>query len=118
MMTDDQQLSDDESRNRFEREVTTDLDDKTDDRPKGMALHSRILLGLVIGAVAGLAGSAILGPDDPALTWVIHNITEPIGALFLTLLLMVVIPLVFSALVVGVAGVGDVRKIGRIGIKA
>ncbi|MGH7658226.1 MAG: dicarboxylate/amino acid:cation symporter, partial [Gemmatimonadales bacterium] len=117
-MTDDQRPSDDESRDRFEREITTDLDDKTDDRPKGMALHSRILLGLVLGAAAGLAGSAILGPDDPRLAWVIHNLTEPVGTLFLTLLLMTVIPLVFSALVVGVAGVGDVRKIGRIGIKA
>ncbi len=48
----------------------------------------------------------------------IANITGPIGALFLRLLLMIVIPLVFSSLIVGVAGVGDVRKLGRIGLKS
>ena len=101
----------------FEREVTTDLDDTTADRPKGMALHTRILLGLVIGAVAGISASAILGFDHPRLVWFVANITEPVGQLFLRLLLMVVIPLVFSALVVGVAGVGDIRELGRIGLK-
>jgi DAACS family dicarboxylate/amino acid:cation (Na+ or H+) symporter len=101
----------------FEREVTTDLDDSTRDRPKGMALHTRILLGLLIGAVAGIAASVALGSADPRLVWTVENITEPVGQLFLRLLLMVVIPLVFSALVVGVAGVGDVRELGRIGLK-
>jgi DAACS family dicarboxylate/amino acid:cation (Na+ or H+) symporter len=101
----------------FEREVTTDLSDRTADRPRGLPLHQRILLGLVIGAAAGLAASAILGSDNEQLVWFIANIANPVGQLFLRLLLMVVIPLVFSALVVGVAGVGNIREIGRIGIK-
>jgi DAACS family dicarboxylate/amino acid:cation (Na+ or H+) symporter len=104
--------------NAFERELTTDLDDKTPDPPKGMLLHTRILLGLLIGAAAGLLASGVLGAEDPRLEWVIDNVTRPIGTLFLRLLIMTVIPLVFSALVVGVAGVGDVRKIGRVGLKA
>ncbi|MCV4626389.1 cation:dicarboxylase symporter family transporter, partial [Escherichia coli] len=45
-------------------------------------------------------------------------ITRPIGTLFLNLLLMIVVPLVFSSLVVGVAGIGDIRKLGRIGFKS
>ncbi len=102
----------------FEREIDTDLDDVTPDRPRGMPLHTRIILGLVIGAVAGLSASALFGADDPPLMWVIDNITSPVGALFLRLLIMTVVPLVFSALVVGVAGVGDPRRIGRIGLKA
>lgn len=109
--------SDRENRDAYERELTTDLDDETPDPPRGMALHTRILLGLGIGAVAGIIASAILGADHPQLVWVVENITEPVGQLFLRLLLMVVIPLVFSALVVGVAGVGDVRELGRIGLK-
>lgn len=101
----------------FEREVTTDLDDTTADAPKGMPLHKRIFLGLAVGAASGLTANALLGTDHPQLQWVVTNITQPIGALFLRLLVMMVVPLVFSALVVGVAGVGDVRKIGRVGVK-
>jgi len=102
----------------FERELTTDLNDRTSDAPRGMALHNRILLGLVIGAATGLAANAILGADDPRLAWVVTSVAAPIGSLFLRLLLMVVIPLVFAALVVGVAGIGDVRKLGRVGAKS
>jgi DAACS family dicarboxylate/amino acid:cation (Na+ or H+) symporter len=101
----------------LERELTTDLDDKTPDKPKGMALHSRILIGLGIGVLAGVGANAIAGGDHPAVEFTIANITEPIGTLFLRLLLMVVVPLVFSSLVVGVAAVGDVRRLGRVGAK-
>ncbi len=102
----------------FERELTTDLDDETPDKPRGMALHTRILIGLAVGVVAGIAVNALVGGNDPRVGWVIDNITQPIGTLFLRLLLMIVIPLVFSSLVVGVAGIGDIRKLGRVGIKS
>src|SRR5262245_31980578 len=101
----------------YEREETTDLKDTTADAPKGMPLHRRILIGLTIGVLAGLAANTFLG-ENPAVAWTIRNITEPIGQLFLRLLLMSVIPLVFSSLVVGVAGIGDIRKLGRIGLKS
>ena len=105
-------------RNRFESEVTTDLDEETADRPRGMPLHTRIMLGLIVGVVAGVAVNKLLGGSDPRVVWVVANITEPVGQLFLRLLLMIVVPLVFSSLVVGVAGIGDVRKLGRVGLKA
>lgn len=101
----------------LEKELTTDLDDLTRDRPRGMPLHTRILLGLVIGAVAGVAGNGLLGGEDPRVTWVVRQVTEPIGSIFLRLLLMIVVPLVFSSLVLGVAGLGDIRRLGRVGIK-
>lgn len=102
----------------FEREVTTDLDDETPDLPKGMPLHTRILIGLAVGVVAGVAANRIFGGDHPRVAWVVDNITGPLGQLFLRLLLMIVVPLVFSSLVVGVAGIGDVRKLGRVGLKS
>jgi DAACS family dicarboxylate/amino acid:cation (Na+ or H+) symporter len=101
----------------FERELTTDLKDETPDQPRGLPLHTRILIGLIAGAVAGVAVNATLGPEHPAVAWALSHVTEPIGTLFLRLLLMVVIPLIFSALVVGVAGIGDARRLGRVGIK-
>jgi dicarboxylate/amino acid:cation (Na+ or H+) symporter, DAACS family len=104
--------------NNYEKELTTDLDDHTPDKPKGMALHTRILLGLVVGVVGGLIVNNILGGESEQLKSFIKNFTEPIGQLFLSFLLMIVVPLVFASLVVGVAGIGDVRKLGRIGLKS
>lgn len=101
----------------FEREVTTDLDEETPDKPKGWPLHTRILIGLAVGAIAGVVVNRIFGSADPRIEWVVSRITEPIGTLFLRLLLMIVVPLVFSSLVVGVAGIGDIRKLGRVGLK-
>ncbi len=102
----------------FEREVTTDLDDETPDKPRGMALHTRILIGLAVGVIAGVTVNYAFGGEHPRVVWVIDNITQPIGQLFLRLLLMIVVPLVFSSLVVGVAGIGDIRKLGRVGLKS
>lgn len=102
----------------FEREVTTDLDEETPDKPKGMALHTRILIGLAVGVIAGVAVNYRFGGDDPRVVLIVENVTHPIGQLFLRLLLMIVVPLVFSSLVVGVAGIGDIRKLGRVGLKS
>lgn len=84
---------------------------------KSKAMHTRILLGLLVGAVAGIGASVALGADNFQLNWFIDNITQPLGDLWLRLLLMIVIPLVFSALVLGVAGLGNVKKLGRVGLK-
>src|SRR5215213_8437116 len=105
-------------RDAFEREIATDLDEMTPDKPKGMALHTKILIGLAVGVIAGVVVNRAFGGDHPTVEWVIANFTEPVGTLFLRLLLMIVVPLVFSSLVVGVAGIGDVRKLGRVGLKS
>lgn len=81
-------------------------------------LHTKILIGLIVGAVVGGTLNAIVGANDPNLSFVTEHITNPIGQLFLRLLLLLVVPLVFSSLVVGVAGLGDLRRIGRIGVKS
>jgi DAACS family dicarboxylate/amino acid:cation (Na+ or H+) symporter len=105
-------------RDAFEREVGTDLDEKTPDKPKGIPLHTKILIGLALGVVAGIAVNKLLGGDHPTVVWIVDNITQPVGQLFLRLLLMIVVPLVFSSLVVGIAGIGDIRKLGRVGLKS
>ena len=102
----------------YERELKTDLDDDTPDKPKGIALHTKILLGLLVGVLGGLLVNWSLGGSHPNVVWLVSNITQPVGTLFLSLLLMIVVPLVFSSLVVGVAGIGDIRKLGRIGLKS
>jgi DAACS family dicarboxylate/amino acid:cation (Na+ or H+) symporter len=105
-------------RDAFERELTTDLDEETPDKPKGMPLHTKILIGLGIGVIAGVVVNRLFGGDHPRVVWVVDNFTQPVGSLFLRLLLMIVVLLVFSSLVVGVAGIGDIRKLGRVGLKS
>jgi len=83
---------------------------------RGIPLHTKILLGLLLGAAAGVT-SNILWHGSPRLEWAVTNIAQPVGQVFLRMLFMVVIPLVFSTLALGVAGLGDVRKLGRVGGK-
>jgi DAACS family dicarboxylate/amino acid:cation (Na+ or H+) symporter len=109
------------AQNDYERELMTDLDDETRDKPKGTPLHWRILAGLLVGVICGLVANYLVkgnGADEEGLKIFIKNFSEPVGQLFLNLLLMIVVPLVFSSLVVGVAGIGDIRKLGRIGAKS
>jgi DAACS family dicarboxylate/amino acid:cation (Na+ or H+) symporter len=77
---------------------------------------TRILAGLVIGAVAGSIANALLA-GSPALDAFIANVSEPVGRIFLRLLFMLVLPLVASGLALGVAGLGDMRSLARIGLK-
>jgi len=105
-------------RDAFEREIATDLDEETPDKPKGIPLHTKILIGLAVGVIAGVTVNRVLGGDHPTVVWLVDHFTQPVGQLFLRLLLMIVVPLVFSSLVVGVAGIGDIRKLGRVGLKS
>lgn len=105
-------------RDAFEREIATDLDEDTPDKPKGIPLHTKILIGLAVGVIAGVTVNQVLGGDHPRVVWLVDHITQPVGQLFLRLLLMIVVPLVFSSLIVGVAGIGDIRKLGRVGLKS
>lgn len=83
----------------------------------GIPLHWLMLIGFIVGLAGGLAVNLQVGADAPWVVWVTSNITGPAGQIFLRLLFMLVIPLLFSALVVGVAEMGDLKSLGRAGIK-
>lgn len=74
-------------------------------RLKKIPLHTKIFIGLILGVVVGL----IFGEKAP--------IIEPVGTIFLRLITMIVVPLVLVSLMLGTASLGDIRKLGRIGIK-
>lgn len=84
----------------------------------GMKLHTKILIGLVVGATLGIAANTILGGKSPEVEAVNRYIAGPAGQIFLRLLFMIVVPLVFSSIALGVAGLGDLRRVGRVGGKA
>jgi DAACS family dicarboxylate/amino acid:cation (Na+ or H+) symporter len=84
---------------------------------KGLALHWLMLAGFLVGMAAGLWVNVYVGPETPWVQQLTSNVTGPIGRLFLNLLFMLVLPLLFSALVVGVAEMGDLTSLGRVGVK-
>jgi DAACS family dicarboxylate/amino acid:cation (Na+ or H+) symporter len=83
-------------------------------------LANQILAGLVIGAVLGLiVERTVTDPESlQTLDWWLANVIQPVGRLFIRIIFMIVIPLIFSAIVLGVAEMGDIRKLGRIGLKS
>ncbi|MDQ3070736.1 MAG: dicarboxylate/amino acid:cation symporter, partial [Acidobacteriota bacterium] len=85
---------------------------------KGMKLHTKILLGLVVGVVLGVSANLTFGPGHPTIERINTWFAVPVGQIFLRMLFMVVMPLVFASIALGVANVGDIRKAGRIGGKA
>ena len=82
-----------------------------------MKLHSKILLGLFIGIVLGLLCNLLID-DKQQIQWLVNYISYPLGQIFLRMIFMIVVPLIFVAIVLGVADFKDIRKIGRIGGKA
>src|SRR5438876_11057240 len=80
---------------------------------RSIGSHVWMALGLAAGLGLGVAAAMTRWPSLLALTqWL-----RPFGTLFLNLLSMVVIPLVATALFQGVAGLGDVRRLGRLGAR-
>ena len=85
-------------------------------RRRRLALHTKIMLGLLLGATGGVV-SNIYARDSRWLSVVVDDVAQPIGQIFLRMLFMVVVPLVFASVTMGVASLGDLRRIGRVGIK-
>jgi DAACS family dicarboxylate/amino acid:cation (Na+ or H+) symporter len=77
--------------------------------------HHRLLVGLAIGSAAGLACNALAG-GTPWLTHLIRYVTEPLGTLFLRALLMLVMPIIFCAMAVGI-GELQLGQLGRLGAR-
>lgn len=96
-------------------------------------LHTKIMIGLLLGITAGVVANIIWSqPVTPGvenlldldangvndrLDWVALNLADPVGKIFLRLMFMVVLPLVFSALALAVVEIGDVRRLGRMGLE-
>jgi proton glutamate symport protein len=73
---------------------------------KGLGLSAQIFIALVLGVIFGhifpQAGASL----------------KPLGDMFIRMIKMIVVPLIFSSLVMGIAGTGDFKKLGRLGVKA
>ncbi|WP_233342889.1 glutamate/aspartate:proton symporter GltP [Burkholderia cepacia] len=83
------------------------------ERKPRIGLAWQIVIGLGIGILIGLALNRFPQLREEAITGVL----QPAGDIFIKLIKMIVVPIVFTSMVVGIAGVGDSRSFGRIGLK-
>ena len=85
-----------------------------------MQLSTKILVGMSAGIIVGLLFNALGGsdPDESVLiTWIVENIFDVIGQIFVVSLKLLVVPLVFFSLVCGSASMGEDIKMGQVAIK-
>ena len=73
-----------------------------------LSLASQILIGLFLGIIVG---AVFFGNEN------VQSYLQPIGDIFLNLIKMIVVPIIISTLIVGVAGTGDMKQLGRLGGK-
>ncbi|MBJ9936305.1 glutamate/aspartate:proton symporter GltP [Acinetobacter pittii] len=77
------------------------------------SLAWQILIALILGIVVG----AVLHNQPEIKDGIVNNFLAPLGKIFISLIKMIVIPIVFSTLILGIAGVGSTKSLGRLGFK-
>jgi Na+/H+-dicarboxylate symporter len=85
-------------------------------KKRGLELQWQMLIGFLVGLVAGLIVYATQR-DAAWVETVTTYVTQPIGQVFLRLIFMLVIPLLFSALIVGISEMGEIRSLKRVGLR-
>ncbi|MBK3496656.1 cation:dicarboxylase symporter family transporter [Viridibacillus sp. YIM B01967] len=73
-----------------------------------ISLAIQILIGLVLGIAVGA-----IFYDNPK----VEEYLQPIGTIFLNMIKMIVVPIIVSTLILGVAGTGDMKQLGKLGVK-
>ncbi|MCK2021141.1 cation:dicarboxylate symporter family transporter, partial [Peribacillus frigoritolerans] len=71
-----------------------------------LSLASQIFIGLILGIIVG----AIFYGNESA-----QSFLQPFGDIFLRMIKMIVVPIIVSSLIVAVAGVGDLKAVGKLG---
>lgn len=79
-----------------------------------MSLTKKILIALVLGVAVGI-GFSFISPD--LFSVIDQYALDPVGQIFLNLIMMIVVPIVFVSIVLGTAGMGDPKKLGKIGFQ-
>jgi len=77
---------------------------------KKLALHWKILIGMALGVLFGVALSFIDGGDT-----FIGNYIKPFGTIFINLLKLIAVPLILASLIKGVSDLKDISKLSQMG---
>jgi len=78
---------------------------------KKLALHWKIIIGMVLGIIWALVSST-MGWSQFTIDWI-----DPFGTIFINLLKLIAVPLVLFSIISGVANIGDPKSLGRMGGK-
>lgn len=78
---------------------------------EGLALHWKVIIGLILGVIYAWM-SVEFGWNEFTLKWI-----QPFGDIFINLLKLIAVPLVLFSIISGVASLGDMKKLGRMGAK-
>ncbi|MFA4760254.1 cation:dicarboxylase symporter family transporter, partial [Xanthomonas perforans] len=84
-------------------------------RRPGLPLHWKMGIGFAVGLLFGLAVYYLAGSDAEWVRLATKYVTTPFSQVFLNLIFMLIVPLLFSALVMGISEMGDIRALGRVG---
>ena len=79
---------------------------------KKLALHWKILIGMVLGIVFGFLMNSIAGGKGFVTDWV-----KPFGTIFINLLKLIAVPLILASLIKGISDLKDISKIKKMGAK-
>lgn len=79
-------------------------------------MHRPIFVGMLAGTTLGILARWLL-PDPALVGWLARDVAMPVGQIFLKLIFMVVVPLVVSAIALGVAEMEDIRRMRRVGLR-
>jgi DAACS family dicarboxylate/amino acid:cation (Na+ or H+) symporter len=83
---------------------------------KKMPQHLKILIALALGAITGAVIQVSGNQKADSVVFFLDNLAKPVGEIFLNLIFMIVVPLLFSALVLGVSEIGHAKKVGKVGL--
>ncbi len=81
---------------------------------KKITLVWQIVIGLALGIVVGW----YFNTHPEYQQWVSHEILKPLGDIFIKMMKMVVVPIVFCCMILGITGSGDNKSFGRMGVKS
>ena len=85
---------------------------------KNLALHWKILIGMVLGVLFGMGMTQWDSSTTPEIHEGVKFVNDwiaPIGTIFINLLKLIAIPLILASLIKGIADLGDITKFSQIG---
>lgn len=87
------------------------------DKKEKMALHWKILIGMVLGLLIGIIAVKIDGTDSHTAKQLVTDWIKPFGKIFINMLKLIAMPLIIASLIKGVSDLQDISKLSKMGFR-